>query len=150
MLDGVWVLPVLAMILIVGPALYAHLPAFWPIPTMFLGATAAASAIGFINMIGNLGGFVGPYVVGKSATEHAAFSDALLKLTPFPIIAAFTVLAVSLYRRRHASSEAGRPKCPRRRTTGVPIVHRMSSPHVLEADAASWRLCRPLFPAARE
>ena len=57
--DGQWIFPVLAMILIVGPTYYAHLPAFWPIPTMFLGATAAASAIGFINMIGNLGGFVG-------------------------------------------------------------------------------------------
>ncbi len=33
---------------------YAHLPAFWPIPTLFLGSAAAASAIGFINMIGNL------------------------------------------------------------------------------------------------
>ena len=99
LLDDVWILPVLVMILIVGPAVYAHLPAFWPIPTMFLGATAAASAIGFINMIGNLGGFVGPYVVGKSATEHAAFADALFKLTPFPIIASLTVLAVGLYRR---------------------------------------------------
>ena len=49
---------------------------------MFLDATAAASAIGFINMIGNLGGFVGPYVVGKSATEHAAFADALFKRLP--------------------------------------------------------------------
>ena len=76
--DGQWIFPVLAMILIVGPTYYAHLPAFWPIPTMFLGATAAASAIGFINMIGNLGGFVGPYLVGRSATEHATFAERTL------------------------------------------------------------------------
>ena len=47
--------------------MYAHLPAFWPIPTMFLGAVAAASAIGFINMLGNLGGYVGPKLMGDRA-----------------------------------------------------------------------------------
>ncbi len=97
--DGQWIFPVLAMILIVGSSLYAHLPAFWPIPTMFLGATAAASAIGFINMIGNLGGFVGPYVVGRSATANATFAPALFKLAPFPLVAAGVILVVGLYRR---------------------------------------------------
>ncbi|MHB8862777.1 MAG: MFS transporter [Pirellulaceae bacterium] len=97
--DGAWIFPVFAMILIVGTSLYAHLPAFWPLPTMFLGATAAASAIGFINMVGNMGGFVGPYVVGRSATEHASFANALFKLAPFPLVAAGVVLVVGLYRR---------------------------------------------------
>jgi ACS family tartrate transporter-like MFS transporter len=97
--DGQWIFPVLAMILIVGPMLYAHLPAFWPIPTMFLGATAAASAIGFINMVGNLGGFVGPYLVGRSADEYTTFAPALYTLAPFPIVAAGVILIVALYRR---------------------------------------------------
>jgi ACS family tartrate transporter-like MFS transporter len=70
-LDGMGVWPVLVIILVVGTCMYAHLPAFWPIPTMYLGAVAAASAIGFINMIGNLGGFFGPTLVGKSATNPA-------------------------------------------------------------------------------
>jgi ACS family tartrate transporter-like MFS transporter len=96
--DGSWIFPVLAMMFIVGSSLYAHLPAFWPIPTMFLGTTAAASAIGFINMIGNLGGFFGPYVVGRSA-EHANISTALFRLAPFSLIAAGVVLIVALYRR---------------------------------------------------
>jgi ACS family tartrate transporter-like MFS transporter len=98
-LDGRGVYPVLVMILLVGFSLYAHLPAFWPIPTMFLGATAAASAIGFINMIGNLGGFVGPYVVGRSAAESANFASALYRIAPFPIVAAVVILAVGFYRR---------------------------------------------------
>lgn len=102
--DGQWIFPVLAIMLIVGPTLYAHLPAFWPIPTMFLGATAAASAIGFINMIGNLGGFVGPYVVGRSAAEHDTFAPALYKLAPFPIVAAGVILVVALYRRARPSA----------------------------------------------
>jgi hypothetical protein len=60
------VVPILILIFVVGPAMFAHMPAFWPIPTMFLGAAAAASAIGFINMLGNLGGHVGPDLVGKA------------------------------------------------------------------------------------
>src|SRR5262249_38060075 len=48
------------LVVVIGCCLYAHLPAFWPIPTIFLGSIAAASAIGFINMVGNLGGSVGP------------------------------------------------------------------------------------------
>src|SRR5260370_10810269 len=67
-LAGVPVWPALVMIFCVGSCMYAHLPAFWPIPTMFLGSTAAASAIGFINMIGNLGGSVGPTGDGRTAT----------------------------------------------------------------------------------
>ncbi len=35
LLNGMWVWPVLAMIFLVGPFMYAHLPAFWP-TSMFL------------------------------------------------------------------------------------------------------------------
>jgi len=35
-------------------------PIFWTMPTRFLSGVAAASAIGLINAIGNLGGFVAP------------------------------------------------------------------------------------------
>ncbi len=37
---------------------------FWAIPPIFLGGTAAAAGIALINSIGNLGGFVGPTVMG--------------------------------------------------------------------------------------
>jgi D-galactonate transporter len=39
-------------------------PLFWGLPTAFLGGAAAAAGIATINSIGNLGGFVSPYVVG--------------------------------------------------------------------------------------
>ena len=47
------------LILMVGGCLYSHIPSFWAIPTTYLGSVAAASAIGFINMTGNMGGFGG-------------------------------------------------------------------------------------------
>ncbi|MDP4022553.1 MFS transporter [Methylobacterium sp. NEAU 140] len=50
--------------------LYGTKPAFWPLPAEFLSGPAAAGGIALINSIGNLGGFVGPYVLGylKDAT----------------------------------------------------------------------------------
>lgn len=72
---------------------YAHLPAFWPIPTMFLGSAAAASAIGFINMMGNLGGAVGQTVVGYAGNE--SFQRGMFYIAPAPIIAGLIVLGIS-------------------------------------------------------
>ncbi len=37
---------------------------FWAMATATLGGTAAAAGIAFINSVGNLGGFAGPYMVG--------------------------------------------------------------------------------------
>ena len=39
-------------------------PLFWSLPTAFLGGIAAAAGIAAINSVGNLAGFVSPYVVG--------------------------------------------------------------------------------------
>jgi sugar phosphate permease len=39
-------------------------PLFWNLPTAFLGGSAAAAAIALINVVGNFGGFFGPYAVG--------------------------------------------------------------------------------------
>jgi ACS family tartrate transporter-like MFS transporter len=102
-LDGMGQLPVLVMIFLVGPFMYAHLPAFWPIPTMFLGAVAAASAIGFINMIGNLGGFFGPTAVGEAATNAQGtlnFARALLLLAPWPLASAIIIVIAGYVRRK--------------------------------------------------
>ena len=41
---------------------------FWAMPTARLTRTEAAVGIGLINSVGNLGGFVGPYVVGLIST----------------------------------------------------------------------------------
>jgi MFS transporter, ACS family, tartrate transporter len=98
--DGVPVLPVAVMIFWVGTALHAHMPAFWPIPTTALGATAAASAVGFINMVGNLGGSVGPMIVGNVSEGQTSFAPALLRIAPWPIAAAVVVLALGYAQRK--------------------------------------------------
>lgn len=47
------------------------LPLFWTLPTSYLAGTAAAAGIAMINSVGNLAGFVSPYIVGaiKDATQ---------------------------------------------------------------------------------
>ena len=51
--------------LAVGTAgIIAALPVFWSLPTAFLGGTAAAAGIAWINSVGNLAGFVSPYMIG--------------------------------------------------------------------------------------
>jgi ACS family tartrate transporter-like MFS transporter len=100
LLDGHGILPVLLMIFWVGSFLFIYLPPFWAIPTMFLGATAAASAIGFINMIGNLGGSLGPYLVGSAKTGDASFATGLFRLAPWPIGGGIILLIVAYVRRR--------------------------------------------------
>jgi nitrate/nitrite transporter NarK len=42
----------------------AALPNFWALPTAHLTGAAAAAGIGLINSLGNLSGFVAPYVTG--------------------------------------------------------------------------------------
>jgi ACS family tartrate transporter-like MFS transporter len=62
----------IAFFSLAGAASQAYLPAFWTLPTAFFGSSAAAASIGLINCLGNLGGFIGPFMFGylKTATGH--------------------------------------------------------------------------------
>jgi MFS family permease len=58
--------PWLAMIAVTicACSVLAALPGFWALPTASLTGAAAAAGIGLINSLGNLSGFVAPYVTG--------------------------------------------------------------------------------------
>jgi sugar phosphate permease len=53
-----------SLIALVGAGSYGVLGPFWAIPTETLPPSAAGSAMGLINALGNLGGYFGPLVVG--------------------------------------------------------------------------------------
>jgi len=57
--------------------LYGSKPSFWPLPSTFLTGAAAAGGIALVNSIGNLGGFVGPYVVGWIKDTTGSFEAGL-------------------------------------------------------------------------
>jgi len=53
---------------------------FWAMTTTYLGGVAAAAGIALINSVGNLGGFVGPYLVGVIKDRTGSQVVALLML----------------------------------------------------------------------
>lgn len=69
---------------------------FWSMPTSLLSGTAAAAGIAFINSIGNLGGFAGPYVIGLVRTSTGQFRGGLLLVSAALAISGIVVLAVKL------------------------------------------------------
>ena len=83
----------------VGGAYFGFHPAFWPIPTEFLAESAAAASIGLINSIGNLGGFVGPFIVGYLLSRTHSFSAGLSFLVGSFLISAILMLLVRVRKR---------------------------------------------------
>ncbi|MCV0335935.1 MFS transporter [Microbacterium sp.] len=84
--------PILALAaLCVGmSALFSTTPLFWSLPPMVLTGTAAAAGLAFINSVGNLAGFAGPYAIGWiSETAGSAIWGLLL-------IAGLTLLGASI------------------------------------------------------
>jgi sugar phosphate permease len=89
----------LAMLCIAAAGMYAYLPGFWAMPSSFLTGTAAAASIGLINSFGNLGGFVGPYIVGYLSTATNSFTPGILYLSASALLAAVLTLAVRATKR---------------------------------------------------
>ena len=87
------VLPMM-LFCVAAAGLYSYLPCFWSIPNSFLCGTAAAASIGLINSIGNLGGFVGPYIVGYLTKATRSFTAGVLYLSFCALLAAVFVLSV--------------------------------------------------------
>ena len=85
---------VVAAFCIVAAGVDGFFPGFWPIPTTFLTESAAAAAIGLINSFGNMGGFVGPYILGYVRTATNSFDIGLALLAVSMVLAAVCVLSV--------------------------------------------------------
>jgi ACS family tartrate transporter-like MFS transporter len=50
------------------------LPTFWTLPSSFLAGSAAAGGIALINSVANLGGLLGPRVIGQVRTATGSFT----------------------------------------------------------------------------
>ncbi len=61
---------------------------FWAMPSMFLTGPAAAAGIAWINSIGNLGGFFGPWYVGWMKDLTGSYTGGLYGLALFGLFAA--------------------------------------------------------------
>ena len=85
---------VVAAFCVVAAGVDGYFPGFWPLPTAFLTESAAAASIGLINSFGNLGGFVGPYILGYVRTTTNSFNIGLACLAISMALGAACVLSV--------------------------------------------------------
>jgi MFS transporter, ACS family, tartrate transporter len=69
---------------------------FWAMPSMILTGAAAASGIAFINAFGNIGGAVGPALVGWLKDLTGSYAGGLYGLAVFTGVGAF-IAAVGLH-----------------------------------------------------
>jgi ACS family tartrate transporter-like MFS transporter len=67
---------------------------FWALSTATLSGTAAAAGIAWINSVGNLGGFVGPTIVGSIKKATGSYGGAVTALGCALVILAFIAIAL--------------------------------------------------------
>jgi MFS transporter, ACS family, tartrate transporter len=73
---------------------WSCIPPFWSLPTAFLSGTAAAGGIALINAVGNLGGFVGPYLMGALKDATGSYSAGLRVLAGAYVLGGLVVLSL--------------------------------------------------------
>ena len=89
--------------------IYGTKAPFWPLPSLFLTGSAAAGGIALINSIGNLGGFVGPYVVGWIRDVTKSYEAGLYFLGGLALVAGVLTLIVVNARFGEARRAAVKP-----------------------------------------
>jgi len=70
------------------------LPMFWPLPAAFLGSAAAAAGLALINSMGQIAGFLSPFLVGWIKDATGSTDMALYILSTVLFIGAMLVLVV--------------------------------------------------------
>ena len=81
--------------------IWGTLGPFWTLPTAFLRGTAAAGGIALVNSVGNVGGFVGPFLMGWIREATGGFSAGLLTLAAALVCGAVIVLSIRLRPENH-------------------------------------------------
>ena len=89
--------PVLSftMVCMAGIGAFGALGPFWAIPTEWFSRKMAGSVAGFVNGIGNLGGFFGPLLVGYLNKRTGSFSYGFGMLALFLIVGGLVALAMA-------------------------------------------------------
>jgi ACS family tartrate transporter-like MFS transporter len=82
----------------------SYMPAFWSFPNLFLTGTAAAGSIGLINSIGNLGGFLGPTVLGFVEKKTGSFVGGLYYLSGSMLVAAGVIFFLGIGKKKRLPS----------------------------------------------
>jgi MFS family permease len=79
------------------------LPTFWTLPPLFLSGPAAAGGIALINSVANVGGLLGPTLVGQVKTATDSFTLGYLILASAMFLGGLLVLSLDNRDRRKGS-----------------------------------------------
>jgi len=90
--------PAIALISVAVLGVFSMMGPFWSMPTALLSSTAAAGGIAFINSVGNLGGFFGPYIIGVVRTSTGQFKGGLLLVAGALAVSGALALTVRIER----------------------------------------------------
>ncbi|WP_434771638.1 MFS transporter [Pseudomonas entomophila] len=71
------------------------LPMFWPMPTALLGASAAVAGLAIINSVGQMAGFLSPYLVGFIKDQTGSTDAALYSLAGLIVVGSLVALRVT-------------------------------------------------------
>jgi hypothetical protein len=66
---------------------------FWALPTSILGGAAASAGIAWINSVGNLAGYVSPFLVGKIRDTMHSTTPALLVIAASVLVGGLITIA---------------------------------------------------------
>ncbi len=91
-IPGVSGIPAIIALSVATAGVLSALSSFWALPTSMLSGIGAAAGIAWINSIGNLAGYVSPFVVGKILDATHSMSYALLVLSMSCLMSALLVL----------------------------------------------------------
>ena len=89
------VVAVLLALTLVNVGISSAKPPLWSMPTMFLSGSAAAAGIATINSIGNLGGFVGPAMIGWIKDLTGSFQGGLFFVAALLVLSAVLTLVLA-------------------------------------------------------
>jgi len=84
------------LLVVGGGIFFSYYPVFWSMPTMLLSETAAAACFGLINSVGHIGGFIGPYGVGRLNDSTGNVSAAFLLIAVCYLLAGILLALVRI------------------------------------------------------
>ena len=84
----------LACLSLSAAGIWSTLGPFWAMPPAFLRGAAAAGGIAVINSVGNVGGFIGPSVMGFVKDQTGDFTHALFVLAAALVVASGIALGL--------------------------------------------------------
>jgi len=94
------VVPSVALLSLAMLGLAAMLGPFWALATSFLGGIGAAAGIALVNSVGNIGGFVGPNIIGYVQQTTDSFTAGLVVIGSVLALGGVLVLLIPLARLR--------------------------------------------------